>query len=159
MGNQITHLIVVTQLHHLVHNPQLSQNWQGRQNVRNKSLAVYYLKFSNYYWFLAADDLLNQKNVSASSKPPPVPSESLDNGSSSDYAHFNNKLTIAEFDLLKVIWNGNDVAIRVTKFMRFCTHFNRSWAEEPSARLCWWRRRTTKQALCMQWKPYRRLLW
>eukprot|EP01035_Chromulina_nebulosa_P033185 gene33185-44425_t len=71
----------------------------------------------------SADDLtlLNKKNVNSSTQPPPVPSESLalinnnGNGNSADYSHFNNKLTIADFDLLKVLGKGSFGKVMLVK--------------------------------------------
>ena len=55
----------------------------------------------------AVDDLnsLNKRSLNVLSHSPPSPSESLgiiNSGNSPEYAHFNNKLTINDFDLLKV---------------------------------------------------------
>mmetsp|Transcript_15287 Transcript_15287/g.20944 ORF Transcript_15287/g.20944 Transcript_15287/m.20944 type:complete len:439 (-) Transcript_15287:422-1738(-) len=68
----------------------------------------------------SAEDLtlLNKRSVNTSSHSPPSPSESLaiiNTGNNADYAHFNNKLTISDFDLLKVLGKGSFGKVMLVK--------------------------------------------
>ena len=74
-----------------------------------KTIPIKLAQVNMLYIFInkAVDDLnsLNKRSLNVLSHSPPSPSESLgiiNSGNSPEYAHFNNKLTINDFDLLKV---------------------------------------------------------